>query len=311
MPDAAPGLKEAIAEALDQSKYPTDEVQDDDGWDSFSEAEPAAPAAAPTSPAEAATGESQPAQPTPGDASETSESSATEVPETYWGVDLTGIPAERRAEVIAHFEQQDSTIQKLQARLSQAVQPGPPDNTPPAQPEELTDEALVKALGLDPETMDPSALTPIVTLARSVVELEDRLEGMSTREQAREAETQWNAAMDELETSYGKLPGTRLEQLQYAIDEQVSSPYELYFRLTAPIRQEVSTAAAEARRAALKREQSAGVPPTSRGAEPAPFEKGISLRDAVAKAAKQAETETKLKWRDAVKRRITGVPEAE
>jgi len=307
-PEATASTREGIAAALAETKFPTEETAVDDGWDSF-EAEPSAtetveaPDATPGEPPSKVEAQEPevPAEPaTP----------AADVPEVYWGTDLTGIPAERRAEIIAHLEQQDSTIQKLQGRIAALSQPDE-SATPvtPDEAEEVSDEALLRAAGLDPEDFATQQnAVVILPILRRTLALEDKVDEVLKNSQYNETEKAWNSALDELEGSYGKLPFGRVDVLKYAVAEKLASPYEAYFKLTAPIKREVEQAAAIARRETLKKEAAAGVKPRSNAAGEPLIKKGTSLRDAVAQAAKAAERETKLSWRDAVKRRLVEKP---
>jgi hypothetical protein len=232
-----------------------------------------------------------------------------DVPTEYWGVDLSDIPVERRAEIIAHFEQQDSTIHKLQDKLS-----APPEETPPVEEteeEEISDEDLLKAAGYDPE--DEFQARQVLPLLRQQLALEDTVETLQRSVQGREVETQWNGALDGLEAQYGKLPGSREAILREAVAQGYRTPYEAYFRLAAPARKEVEDAAAKARRElAKKTEGKAPKPRTGSGDIETPaVSKEMSLRDAVAAAAKNASKKTGFSWREAAKTKFRGVPEAE
>jgi len=308
MADKVVTTHEGIAAALAETKFPTEEAAAEDGWDSFDEAEPSADEAEEAPDATPGEPPSKDTTPEPGAAAE--DESPAEVPEVYWGTDLTGIPAEKRAEIIAHLEQQDSTIQKLQGRISALSQPdesAPPET--PVEPEEVSDEVLLRAAGLDPEAFETQQAAPmLLPVLRRTLALEDKVDAVVSKSQENETLTAWNSALDELETSYGKLGFARADVLKYAVAEKVASPYEAYFKLSAPIKREVEQAAAIARREALKKEASGGVKPRSNAAGEPLIKKGTSLRDAVMLAAKAAEKETKLSWRDAVKRRLVEKP---
>jgi hypothetical protein len=148
----------------------------------------------------------------------------------------------------------------------------------------------------------------VLPLLRRTLALEDKVDEVLASRQVDETTQAWNSALDELEGSYGKLGFTREETLKYAVAEKVGSPYEVYFKLSAPIKREIDQAASIARREALKKQAAAGVRPRGNAAGEPLIKKGTSLRDAVAQAAKAAEKETKLSWRDAVKRRMTLPP---
>jgi hypothetical protein len=236
---------------------------------------------------------------------EVAASDTAEVPDSYWGADLTGIPAEKKAEIIAHFEQQDSTIRKLQERLATPLEREAPE---PQDVSEPTDEELLQVLGLDPELTDGQERNALVMMARNQLALEARVEQLSTVETGRAVENSWSKQLTELETTYGELPGSREQQLRYAAEEGIVSPADLYFKLSAPVKKEVEGLAAAARRDAEKRVQSGGLKPRSSAAEPATVQPGMSLRDAVKASAAAAQKETGLSWKQAVKRVLTSTP---
>jgi hypothetical protein len=305
--------QQAIAEALAESQYQPDEpdlesqlatfdaqLAEDEGADEGTgEGDDPSRAEPPESSA-----------PVEGDTPFTAEELATaEKTDSYWGTDLTGIPVERKAAIIRHLSQQDGTIRKLQAKLAEPMEPAPVDDTPP---EEVTDEQLLTVLGLDPEDfMDEKARGAMVALARNQLALEDQVTQLTAGEQTRAAQTAWNAQLDELESTYGKLPGTREEVLRYAIREGAVTPADLYFKLTAPVKREVESVAAAARREAAKRVESGGLKPRSSSAAPAAVKPGMNMRDAVKAAAMEAQKETGLSWKQAVRRVLTKQPGAE
>lgn len=294
----AEGLEGAIAEALEESKFPVDTLETDLA----------------TFDAELAADDGDDGEPStaeaPTDASGTAEGETpADVPDSFWGTDLTGITPEKRAEIIAHFEQQEGTIRKLQAKLAEPLEVPPADDTPP---EEVTDEQLLLAVGIDPEDfgVPDSVKAATVRMARNQLALEDQVNRLATMESGRSLESQWNRELDELETTYGTLPGSREEVLRYALREEIPTPADLYFKLTAPIKREVESLAAKARREAGKRDAVAGVKPRSSSAEPAPVQPGMSLRDAVKASALAAQKETGLSWKTAMKRVLTAKPES-
>lgn len=291
-------LQAGIAEALEESEF---EVSDDgasaewDAWDAETEQEAAA------APDEDSPGKEAPkSEEAPPEAPE--EGTGEEPPLDYWGVSLEGIPAEKRAEIIAHFEQQDSNIHKLQARLSQ--EPEPP--APPSEEElgEPSDEDLLRAMGLDPEAYETQAIAPaILPLARTTLALETEVEQMRTKDIVETTKSTWNTQLDELEESFGSLGLTRTEVLRFAAEEKAASPADAYFKLAGGPRKEVSDAVAKARLQTAKRQQSAGPKPRSSNASAASKidPKTMSLRDAVKEAMKETEAETGLKFRNLFK----------
>jgi hypothetical protein len=230
----------------------------------------------------------------------------SDVPEEVWGLDLTGIPAEKRAEIIKHIEGQEGYVHKLQEQLASVPAPAAAET----QDEEVSDEAILDALGIDPEVTDPATVRTLLTLGRTQLELESQLEKVATVQAGQQAETQWNRELDNLEATYGKMPGlkdasaqeSRAAQLRLAMSEGIASPYELYFKLTAPVKREAGAAAAAARRATSKQDAGGNLRPTTSGAKPPSITKDMSLREATAIAMAEAERETKFSWKRALGR---------
>jgi hypothetical protein len=220
----------------------------------------------------------------------------------YWGTDLTGLPAEKAVELIDHFEQQDSTIQKLQTQLAKP-QPEPPK--PREEETEPTDEDLLRAIDLDPEDFATEGMKPVVLpLLRTMLAMEDRLDALDSSFQVNETKTAWNGALDELEGQYGKLPGDRLGVLKYAAENGIASPFEAYFKLAGPVKREVEDFVAQARKAEAQRVAGGSVRPRSGDVQTPVVTKDMSLRDAVKAAALAAEKETRFSWADAARARL-------
>jgi hypothetical protein len=292
----AADLQKAIAEALEESEFPTDEKVAADSWEEWDSAAGELDAPAASDGDEQSTDDSSEE---PGAAE--GDEPQLDIPDFYKGMGLEQLPAEVAKGILNHLQQQDSYIGKLQERL--AVEPDPATPEPPAEPEEVTDEALAIALGYDPEDQynQPSA----AELARTVLALEDKLDEVTAKETTREVQTQWNTSLDELEASYGKLPFDRLQVLRYAVEENIASPFEVYFRLTAPAKKAAETAVAEARRAAAKKAEAGGVKPrSSAGDAPVIDPKTTSLRDATKLAMLEAEKETGLHWKGIFGRKV-------
>lgn len=288
-PDAAAGIQASIAQALEKSGYDANAVEDDDRWDNAGLDSPEG------------TSSTVDATNTDGEASGASDGTE-EVPTVYWGQDLSDIPVERRKEIIAKFEQQDSTIQKLQEKLSTPEEPVAPAAAEDVDVEDVSDEDLLRAAGYDPEDFEVQGNAKfLVPQLRNQLALEDTVAALQRQVQGREAETAWNTQLDELETQYGKLPGDRVAVLQEAVKQGYATPFEAYFRLSAGPRREVENAATAARREAAKRQEGASPRPRSGGVEPDPVKEGMSLRDSVAAAMKGASQKTGLSWKKAVR----------
>jgi hypothetical protein len=234
---------------------------------------------------------------------ETPDGEQPTVPEEFYGTRLDGVPPEARAEIIARFEQEESTIRKLQQELAAAKEKTPePVVEEDFSVDNISDEDLLKAAGYDPEDMDVQMNAKfLVPSLRRELALEDQISRLTTKAQVAEAETAWNRRLDELETVHGKLPFDRLEALQYAVEHKLASPGDLYLALSVP-RREVEQAVAEARRKAAQAAASGVTRPASSSAGEAPVTKDMTLREAVAAAAKSAQKETGRSWSNIFRR---------
>lgn len=296
MAEPTADMRAALAEALEESQFPTTDGEAAASWDEWDKDDGAPAPKAETASAD----EDEPSRDeTPvSEAEPEADEVQVELPDEYWGVSLEGIPDEAKKAVIDHFAQQDSTIQQLQARL--AKEPEAPQELPADEPsaEDITDEALAIALGYDPEGYEQPSQREL-TMARSLIALEDKVESLVQKDVVNTVETQWNNQLNELEETYGKLPYDRVQILRYAIEENIASPYETYFKLSAPVKREVEQTVAEARRQAAKKAEAGGVHPrSSTGTAPVIDPKTTSLKDAVAIAMKESEKETGLSFKN-------------
>jgi len=288
--EQAGSIRDAITEAVGGSEFGAElEAEADDLGELTPSVEPAAGGD------EAGTGDG----PDAGAESEAGAASTDDPPTVYWGTSLEGLSAEQRTEVIAALEQRDSTIQKLQQKLAQ--EPPAPEAPVDEKPVEITDEDILRALGIDPEgdTFEVEhAKRNTVPLARQLMALEEQVERITETEQVRETATAWNSELDRLEAEYGKLPGDRVKVLQYAASESIISPEVLYFRLTAPGRKAVEEQVAKVK---AKKAEGGGLRPRSNAAGEKVFEAAESLRDTVKKAALAAQEETGKRWSDVLR----------
>lgn len=257
---------------------------------------------------EAASGGNEPSKgEAPGTEDGTAEAAGTaEVPTEYWGVSLEGIPDEARAEVIAHFEQQDSTIRKLQEELAAAAAPPaePVDDEVPFDIDMVADEDLLRAAGYDPEDYEVQQQARfILPSLRRELALEDQLSRLMAQQEAVAANDSWTRQLDELEATYGKLPVDRAQVRAYAEKQGINSPFEAYFKVAAPGRKEVESVVAKARQEAARKAATGNLKPSGTNAGEPPIPDGLSLRDAVKAAAEAAEKETGFSWSSIGKRR--------
>lgn len=219
---------------------------------------------------------------------------------------LESIPPEAHDAVIERFEQQEGYIHKLQADLADARSKEPEPKAPEdlTEPEYIPDDQLLIAAGYDPEDYEVQQQAKfLLPSLRRELALEDQLAALAARDQARETQSAFETQLQALEGQYGPMPGDRESQRAYALENGISSPKELYFDLTMPVRREVDDIVRRARTEAAKRAESAGTKPRTSNAGADPVTKDMTLREAVAAAAKSAEEETGRSWKGIFKGR--------
>lgn len=175
-----------------------------------------------------------------------------EPPTEYFGQDLSGLPAEERAALIAQFQERDRHIQKLLREKAEAAKEGEkPTGSGDAEPseDEVTDSAILEALALDPSDDSPGAKA-LVAMARMNLELQAEVKAMASKDEVRETERVWETALTALEKEYGSLPVDRIEVYKTAVDNGIADPESAYWRIMGPARQEVMAEVKKRREAA-------------------------------------------------------------
>jgi hypothetical protein len=167
-----------------------------------------------------------------------SDGTGEDVPDEYFGVDLSGLSAEERASIIAGFQERDKFIQQLlrnQAEPEAKADEGTSDDEP------ATDDDLLKALGLD-DPDDPYAENTAkvaLPLAKMVLQLQETVEGLQQQTTVQATERYWTDSLNELESKFGALPVSRDELFKLAADAGVAEPVDAYWRVMGPARQQV------------------------------------------------------------------------
>lgn len=257
--------------------------------------EPEAPAAAEPTPAPEGEQAPEPTAETVVPATEAPTGTVAEedVPTTYYGHELPGT-AEERKSIIEALSGRDKHIQQLlrdkaeQAKAEAEAPAAPAAPAAPEPPAEVTDEAILSELGINPEHEDMSdpRIQAIVGLARFSLDLKTEVGALSQGVAVRETEALWNTQLDALEGQYGALPPdiTRDDVLEHAAKAGIAEPVDAYWRIMGPARAEVLTAVQARRDAAetaLKRGSSSPVKPRSEAElAPAPLE-ATNTKDAV------------------------------
>jgi len=310
MPEPSPNtdnqpqsIRDAIAEALGESGYAETlqdqlDILDDPG--SSSAVEPATEEETPSTDDDQLKAAAEAAAKAKAEA----DSTAEKLPEEYFGTSLEGLSDEQREAVIAALSQRDSYIQQLQQKLVE--EPPALEEKPPEPEVEITDDDILRAIGLDPEQGDQLELEYArkftLPIAKQVMALEETVQKITETENVRDISTFWNGTLDRLEGEFGKLPGDRVQVLQYAAREKISDPEVLYFRLTVPTRKAIDTEVSKVRQDAAKRAAQGGLRPRSTEVGGKVLDtKDKDLRQIVREAALQAQEESGFKWKDVLK----------
>lgn len=219
-----------------------------------------------------------------------------DAPERYFEVDLSGLPAEERVKVVDALKERDDEIGKLLRGKAKDEPAAPAAPAAPAEevqpPAQVSDEDIVKHLGLDPENpFDETAAKVGVPLVRELLSLRGVVEQLAEDRQADQHLQTWHNTLDTLEKLHGELPLDRTAFIEFAAENNLQDPESAFWRVMGPARRQVE----EAVKAAEERIRAAGGPaaaapsaaavsstrPRTTGAtEEAPVE-GQNIRDAV------------------------------
>lgn len=221
-----------------------------------------------------------------------------EFPDTYFGLDLSALSQEQRANIVGELRKRDDHIGKL---LRERV-PGETAETEPSveteeAPEELTDEAILQALGLDPENpMQEDAIRVALPLVKKQVAQDQQLSTLMETLELQEIDRTWRQALSGMEREFGTLP-TELDHdsvMQYAAENGITNPMDAYWRIVGPGRaalQEAITKTSAAKKAstetnAAKKAASTTRPASTDADDDSPVE-GKNVKEATAEAAKR------------------------
>lgn len=181
-----------------------------------------------------------------------------EAPTEYFGVDLSDLSAEQRAEVIAGYQERDKFIQQLLRDKSDSGNDAGDDTSEASAPDDesdavMSDEDILTALGIDKD--DPySEQTAKVALplAKLVIDLNNKVDSISSRAELDSTERYWTTSLAALESQYGKLPSgiTHEAVMREAAKQSIAEPMDAYWRIAGPGRQAVMEEVTK-RRAAL------------------------------------------------------------
>ena len=170
-----------------------------------------------------------------------------EPPKSYFEVDLSGLPAEERTKLIDALKERDDEIGKL--LRGKAEGETAPVVEEPEPPKPMTDEDILRELGLDPEnTFDETAIKIGVPLVRALQGLTQKVDAMSQDRELEQLDSYWNDTLDKLEKDNGKLEVDRIAVLEFAGNNGIVRPEDAYWRIAGPARRQVEAAMAEAQK---------------------------------------------------------------
>lgn len=232
-------------------------------------------------PAASAGGTSEVSGTQPGETAEGTppEGEATEVPTEYMGFEFPpDMTPEQRADILGQLTKRDDIIGKL-LREREPAAPSASETPPPPPAEELSDEAILKQLGLDPENspLDEVAAKVAVPLVRRQVQQDQALASLIELSELHELDRTWRDGLSGMEKEFGALP-KELDHdrvMEFAAENGISNPMDAYWRVVGPARQVLTSATKAVRDKALadaKRGSTATRPGTGAAEGDAPIE---------------------------------------
>jgi hypothetical protein len=211
-------------------------------------------------------------------------------PTEYFGYKLPPeLTPQERVELLSELQKRDDTIGKL-LRGKEAATTETVVETP-AVVEPLTDAEILQALGLDPENpFDEQTAKAVVPLVRKQLEQDNVIAQLIEIQELNEIDRSWRGTLSSLEKEFGALPAEVDHEavMEFAADNNISSPVDAYWRIAGPGRSLVESVMAErAKKLTAAKAASATTRPGGAGAsDEAPLEskttKGAT-REAAAK----------------------------
>jgi hypothetical protein len=171
-----------------------------------------------------------------------------DLPDSYFEVDLSGLPAEEKAAIHAALKARDDEIGKLLRGAKEVPDPAAVAEVE-TPPEPMTDEAILTQLGLDPENpFDETATKVALPLVRALQGLSEQVQGLVEERELEQLDRYWTSSLDKLEADNGALPIDRTAVLEYAAANGLQSPEDAYWRISGPAKRQVEQLTAAARK---------------------------------------------------------------
>lgn len=253
-----------------------------------------------------------------------------DVPDEYFGVNLSEFSPEQRKEIFLELRKRDQQIAQLHQReaarrrvgetgaerrsdlepqLDQHSQPMPEERMGEQQGQpQLADDDLMSAFGYSKDDpMYEVKAESVLPLARVVYQMAQMLQDQMAETQVQETLSVFHSTLDKLEKQFGKLPFERETVIEEAVRRQQFDPEALYWSIAGPgrstIQGEVDRRRQEVQRQLEERRQQAGGmvrPRTSTPASEAP-PRGVNVREAIRQVVPSVEQEVGATFEDAVR----------
>jgi hypothetical protein len=216
-------------------------------------------------------------------------SEGTEVEdEDFFGVTISGT-AEQRDAIKDVLKKQNDFIGKLLREKTEEEGSKADAEEAPA-PEEITDEAILQVLGLDPDDpFDEKTAKVTLPLVRKQLAQDQLLSQLIETQELQEIDRTWRSGLSAMEKEFGALPKevTHDRVMELAADEGITSPLDAYWRIVGPARASLSAVMqreSDEERTARKKAATT-TRPTSTEAEGEPSLKSKNTKDATKEAA--------------------------
>lgn len=204
----------------------------------------------------------------------------TEGPTEYFGYQFPpDLTPEQRGEILSELKKRDDTIGKLLRGREEPAAPA--DETPPDPPQELTDEDILQALGLDPSNpFTEETAKAVLPVVRKQMEQEATISQLIEIQELQEIDRTWRSSLSGLEKEFGALPAEVDHEavMTFAAENDIASPVDAYWRITGPGRRAVEGLTAE--RAERLRADKAAAATTRPGGGNAPDEAPLESKTA-------------------------------
>ena len=211
----------------------------------------------------------------------------TDVPTEYFGYQFPpDLTPEQRSEIFTELKKRDDTIGKL-LRGKETDEAKPPPAPP--EPEVVTDEDILQALGLDPsDPFSEQTAKAVLPVVRKQLEQENVIAQLIEIQELNEIDRTWRASLGGLEKEFGALPAevSHEDVMEYAAEHGIADPLSAYWSIAGPGRVAVETVTSQ-RLAQLKAAKAASAttrPGGSAATEETPVE-GKTTRAATREAA--------------------------